>query len=98
MYCKVKLLRTRGARKHDREISSDTPIEGDMTLAMCAGIYELKLAASDDSQMKPLIPILYDARLVTMHGDKMLFRGLERAGAEPDAQFLQEWSVMVMSA
>jgi hypothetical protein len=98
MQCKVKLLRTRGARKHEREILSEDPVTGDMTLAMVAGVYELNLSASDDSQMKPLIPVLYDARLVTMHGNKMLFRGLERAGDEPAAQYLQEWSVMVLPA
>jgi hypothetical protein len=98
MYSKVKTLRVRGARKHERDFSAEEPTAGDMTLAMCAGVYELKLAATDDSQQKPLIPTLYDARLVTMHGNKMLFRGLERVGTDADAQFLQEWSVMVLPA
>jgi hypothetical protein len=71
----------------DRSVSAE---------ALCGTSQELKLAAADDSQQKPLIPILYDARLVTMHGNKMLFRGLDRSGADDAAQYLQEWSVMVL--
>lgn len=97
MYCKVKILRHRGARRSGQEIAADTGTEGDLTLTSVGADLQLKLAATDDSQQKPLIPVLIDARLVTMHGNKMLFRGLERAGAEDGAQYLQEWSVMVFS-
>lgn len=96
MHCKVKLLRTRGLRRHDREIAADPGSVGDLTLARCAGSLELKLAAADDSQQKAIIPILYDAQLVTMQGAKMLFRGVERA--ESGAEYVQELSALVLSA
>lgn len=98
MHCKVKLLRTRGARRHDHEIAADASTEGIATLALCGALYELKLHAPDDSQQKPVLPVLYDARLVSMHSGKMLFRGIERAGGEEGPQFLQEWSVLVLGA
>jgi hypothetical protein len=94
MYSIVKRLRHRGIRKHDREIQSDTGTRGDMTLALCSGGCELKLAADDGSRQEPVIPVLYEARLVTMHSAKMLFKGIERA---PDgAECCQEWSVLVI--
>lgn len=94
MYAKVKLLRQRGLRKHDREIQSDSGTDGDMTLAMCSGGCELKLSGDDGSRLEPILPILYDARLVTMHGSKMLFRGIERGS--DGAECVQEWSVLVI--
>jgi hypothetical protein len=60
---------------------------------MCAGGCEAKLSGDDGSRQEPIIPILYDARLVTMHGDKMLFRGLERSAE--GTEWAQEWSVLV---
>lgn len=93
MYARVKLLRQRGIRKHDREILSDAGTDGDMSLAMSSGRYELKLSGDDGSRLEPILPVLFDARLITMHGNKMLFRGIER-GAD-GAEFAQEWSVQV---
>jgi hypothetical protein len=96
MYSIVKRLRQRGIRKHDREIQTDPGTVGDMTLALCSGSCELKLAADDGSRQEPIIPVLIEARLVTMHGAKMLFRGVERG---PDgAECVQEWSVLVTRA
>ena len=93
MYSIVKRLRNRGIRKHDREIQSDQGAAGDLTLAMCGGGPELKLSRDDGSRQEPIIPVLIDAKLVTMHSDKMLFRGVERG--EGGAEYVQEWSVMV---
>jgi hypothetical protein len=54
------------------------------------------VAGDDRSRQEPLIPVLYEARLITMHGDKMLLRGVERS---PDgAEHIQEWSVLVVGA
>jgi hypothetical protein len=93
MYSIVKVLRTRGQRKHDRDISSATPLEGDLTLFYCAGSPELKLAARGDSTGTPVVPLLIDARLTSMHGNKMLFKGIERDFS--GAKFVQEWSVQI---
>lgn len=93
MYSIVKRLRTRGIRKRDREIQSDQGTAGDLTLAMCAAGPELKLSSDDGSRQEPIIPVLNNAQLITMHGDKMLFKGYERG--EGGAEFVQEWSVRV---
>jgi hypothetical protein len=96
MYSKIKQLRHRGVRRSDRDISADFGVEGYLTLALCGGMYELKLHAHDDTRQEPIVPILYDAKLISMHGNKMLFQGLERHGDEKGPQFAQAWSVMVM--
>ena len=80
-------------RRHEREIHSAAPAEGDLTLFICNGAPELKIAAKDDQQANPLIPPLIDARLTTMHGNKMLFRGVERDAS--GAEYVQEWSVQI---
>jgi len=93
MYSKVKQLRTKGHRKHEREILSTPPTEGDLTMFYCGGVPELKLSAYNDQQAKPLIPPLLDAKLTTMHGNKMLFKGIERGS--DGAEYVQEWSVQI---
>lgn len=93
MYSVVKRLRSRGIRKHDRDIQTDPGAAGDLTLAMSGDGAKLKLSSDDGSRQEPIIPVLTDARLVTMHSDKMLFRGVERG--EDGAEYVQEWSVMV---
>lgn len=89
----VKVLRIRGQRKPDRDILSSEAQEGDLTLAFCAGSADLNLNRLNDSTGTTLLPTLHDARLISMHSMKMLFRGIEkdRSGAE----FVQEWSVQV---
>jgi hypothetical protein len=100
MYSKVKLLRQRGARRPDRDIASDLGAVGHLTLSSVGAMCELKLhGPEDDSQRNPLIPVLLDATLITMHGARMLFRGFERQGAQDDPAgpaCLQEWAVEVM--
>jgi hypothetical protein len=96
MYSKIKQLRHRGVRRSDRDISADSGVDGYLTLALCSGMYELKLHADDGSRQEAILPILYDAKLISMHGNKMLFQGLERHSDENGPQFAQAWSVMVM--
>lgn len=98
MLVKVKILRRHGVRRSDREIGADAGTDGNLTLYQSSGSCELKLFADDGSRQEPIIPMLFDARLVTMHNNKMLFQGLERQGEIADAQYFQEWSVMVLSA
>lgn len=95
MYSIVKRLRTRGIRQHDRDIQSDQGVTGDITLSLCGDGAQLKLSSDDGSRQEPIIPVLLDARLVTMHHDKMLFRGIERG--DGGAEFVQEWSVLVLA-
>lgn len=93
MKAHVKVLRRNGERKSERDISADPGVHGDMTMVKVGDRPELKLAALNDSQMKPLIPVLYHARLVTMHGNRMLFQGL--TAQREDGGKPQEWSVEV---
>lgn len=59
MYSLVKVLRTRGQRKPDREIMSSDAFEGDLTLAYCAGSPDLNLHRRNDSAGAQVIPNLY---------------------------------------
>jgi hypothetical protein len=97
MYSKIKVLRRRGARLSEREISAHEGHDGELTLYRSGGAIELKLSGPNDQRKEPIIPILYDARLVTMHGNGMLFQGMERTGDEKGAQYMQEWSVMILA-
>lgn len=94
MYSTVKTLRSRGKKKDMREIQSDPGVSGDLVLALCGSLYELKIHATDDSTMQPIIPSLLDARLISMHNGKMLFRGFEQGS--DGAEWAQEWSVLAM--
>ena len=42
-----------------------------------------------------LLPLLYEAKLVSMHGNGMLFKGEERPQGDVGPAYIQEWSVMV---
>lgn len=63
-------------------------------------VRELKLhAAGDDAQANATIPVLFNATLISMHGARMLFSGLERQGPQNDPKaltYMQEWAVEVM--
>jgi hypothetical protein len=96
MYSIVKRLRDRGKRKHDREIQADEGATGVLTLSNVGGIYELQVTDRNDSLMKPMVPVLYDAKLVTLGSSRMLFRGYERAS--DGSEFAQEWAVQVLLA
>lgn len=93
MKAHVKILRRDGVRKSERDIGSDPGTHGVMTMVRIGERTELKLAAPSDSQMKPLIPELYHARLVTMHGNRMLFQGL--TAPREEGGLPQEWAVEI---
>jgi hypothetical protein len=96
MYSRIKILRRHGARLADREIIVHKGHDGELTLYRTGSSIELKLSDPNDQRKEPIIPVLYDAKLVTMHGDRMLFQGMERTGDEKRAQYMQEWSVMIL--
>lgn len=70
-------------------------------MATVGHIKEMKLhAAGDDSQRAPLIPVLFEPKIETMNGNRMLFSGLERQGDQSDrgaATVWQEWAVEIMA-
>lgn len=97
MYSIVKRLRTRGERRSDREIAADEGVVGHLTVCKVDKLTVMSIYAPlDDSQRKPIVPNLYGAKVVFMHGDGMLVQGWERVGnrADPDPPMQkQEWSV-----
>lgn len=92
MKATVTRLRERGKRRSNRDIDSDQGVTGGLTLATVGSVIELRLSDIEDQQMKPLIPILYEAQLVSMHHAIMLFRGCESVDG---AGYVQEWRAVV---
>jgi hypothetical protein len=97
MYVRAKQLRERGRRRTGQEIAADDGRVGELTLAMCGQSYELNLNDPASSVAAPLFPLLYEARLTTMHGDKMLFKGEQRPEGDAGPAYVQEWSVVVLA-
>lgn len=101
MYSKVKRLRRRGERRSDHEIAADEGVVGHLTIVLIENVPVMKLhAAGDDAVQRPILPLVWRAKVVMIRGDKMLFQGFERIGNpdDPDAPVeKQEWAVQVMA-
>lgn len=95
MYVRAKRLRERGRRRHHQEIAADEGKVGELTFALVGAAYQLNINAPDSSVHAPLLPLLCDARLTTMHGEKMLFKGEERPQGEDGPVYVQEWAVQL---
>lgn len=93
MRVKVKLLRLRGIRRADRDISQDEGIVGELVMHTVGSTPQLLLHSGEGSRMEPIIPLLFDARIAAMHNDKMMFEGIDRS---EKAWYAQTWSVMVL--
>jgi hypothetical protein len=96
MKVQVKPLRQRGSRLSDQQIASLAPVEGVITIYGLGTTIQLSLY-NGTAKQEPLIPDLYDARLVSMHGNKMLFAGIERTADKDAAQYFQEWAVVIVA-
>lgn len=95
MYGKVKRLRAAGKRLSDHEISRLQPVEGEVRVFGLAGVIVASVSNPNSQVGDPLLPLLYDARLITMHGHGMLIKGEERPQGDTGPSYIQEWSVMV---
>lgn len=91
MRATIKILRVDGRRKADRDIQSDRGHQGALSLAKVGDSFELKLYDPNDSQMKPLVPPLWEAKAVGMRGNRMLWHGLTARWG--DGGIAQEWSI-----
>lgn len=100
MYSHFKRLRIGGQRKADRDISADPGVIGHISVfRQGSEVIAAAYATGGTGQPGQLLPLLYRARLVTMHGDRMLFRGWERPLRDDQAdsdENKQEWSVRLM--
>jgi hypothetical protein len=94
MYSIVKCLREKGVERSREEIASDPGFEGELRFDSLGPAARAILIEQDDEHMRPLIPPLEHAQLVTMHVDMMRFRGVERD--KSGAGFEQEWSVKII--
>jgi hypothetical protein len=90
MYGKVKRLRERGARLSDRDIGQAPFVQGEITLAGLGAPLVLEVKEPASKVGASLLPALYEARLVTMHGNKMLFKGEERPQGDAGPTYIQE--------
>lgn len=95
MYGKVKRLRERGVRLSDLDIGRAQPVEGEVTVAGLGPTLVAQVRDPSSQVGTGLLPQLYEARLISMHSGKMLFRGEERPQGEAGPAYVQEWAVAV---
>jgi hypothetical protein len=96
MHVRAKQLRERGRRRSAQDIAADDGRVGELTLASVGPSWQLNLNDADSSASAPLYPLLHDARLTTMHGDSMLFKGEQRPEGDAGPAYVQEWSVRLV--
>jgi len=95
MYGKVKRLRERGTRLSDRDIARASCVEGEVTLAGLGTVLIAQVRDPNSQVGTGLLPQLYEARLISMHSDKMLFKGEERPHGDAGPAYVQEWTVVL---
>lgn len=95
MKVSVKAIRQNGSRLSDQQIASLAPVDGYLQLYGVGTTLHVSVFANS-ARPEALIPDLYDARLVSMHGSKMLFAGIQRTADKNAAQYFQEWSVTIV--
>jgi len=95
MYSKVKRLRERGTRLSDRDIASSAYVEGEVTIAGLGTVLVAQVRDPNAQVGTGLLSQLYEARLITMHGNKMLLKGEERPQGDGGPAYVQEWAVVV---
>lgn len=93
MQAKIKRLRERGQRISDHQIASAVPVEGELLVYGMGGSIQATVTDPASQVGDPLIPILYEAKLTTMHGAGMLLKGEERPQGDKGPAYIQEWSV-----
>lgn len=99
MRVSVRELRARGVRRPEREVGADPGTAGELALSSVAGYMVLTLHETTDTHMTPLIPLLYDAKCVSIHGPRMLWRGFQKSGEAEDKSaptYMQEWTITVV--
>ncbi|MGG7604619.1 hypothetical protein [Massilia sp. BKSP1R2A-1] len=95
MFGKVKQLRRAGKRLSMHDIQRADYVEGEVRVYGLAGAIVASVSKPDSQVGDSLLPVLYDAKLVSMHGTGMLFKGEERPQGDAGPAYIQEWSVMV---
>lgn len=98
MYSIMKRLRFGGVRRNSRDITQDNGVVGEVRLVIVDETREMTVCRVGSAGLHvPLLPILYRATVVTMHGSGMLVRGFERVHRDDldTEDRRQEWSSML---
>lgn len=93
MYGRVKRLRARGKRLSDHEIASAPAVAGEVRVYGMGATMQASVTDPNRQVGDPLVPLLYEARLTTMHGPGMLLKGEERPQGDAGPAYVQEWSI-----
>lgn len=93
MYGKVKRLRDRGRRMSDNEIGRAPFVEGEVRVYGLGPSIVAAVVDPNNNVADPLLPVLHDVRLTTMHGQGMLLKGEERPQGDAGPAYVQEWSI-----
>lgn len=93
MRAKVKRIRERGLRMSDHQIAAAVPVEGELRVYGMGGAIQATVTDPVSQVGDPMIPILHEAKLTTMHGAGMLLKGEERPQGDKGPAYIQEWSV-----
>ena len=95
MHGKVKRLRNQGKRLSDQDIARSQYVEGEVIVAGLGDTTVVTVTDPNSTVGASLLPQLFEARLTTMHGAKMLFKGEERPLGNAGPAYVQEWSVLI---
>lgn len=94
MHGKVKRLRHQGKRLSDQDIARSQYVEGEVVVSGLGDTTVVTISDPNSTVGGSLLPQLFEARLTTMHGSKMLFKGEERPQGDAGPAFVQEWSIV----
>jgi hypothetical protein len=95
MIGKVNRLRNQGKRLSDQDIGRSQFTAGEIRLSGLGDTLVLTVTDANSTVGASLLPQLFEARLTTMHGSKMLFKGEERPQGDAGPAYVQEWSVLL---
>ena len=95
MIGKVKRLRNQGKRLSDMDIARTPYVQGEVVVSGLGDTTVVTVTDPNSTVGGSLLPQLLEARLTTMHGSKMLFKGEERPQGDAGPAYVQEWAVLI---
>jgi len=80
------------------EIGAALAVAGELRIFGLGSSTVASVADTNSQVGDPLLPILHEARVTTMHGAGMLLKGEERPEGDTGPAYVQEWSVRLRPA